>query len=82
MKIKGNFIQASNGEWHNLISIRSFYIGGDESVGFRICFNYEYGTESSMRKKFVFSIGSYTIGETRKTVEECQKELDEMMENL
>lgn len=73
IKIK-NFIRAIDGTWHNINFIRSFYIGGSDERGFRICFTFETNEKNS---KFIWDHTS--IGSTHKKELECQKELDEFL---
>jgi hypothetical protein len=70
IKIRGDFIQSSDGSWHNMQSIRSLYVGGDETIGFRICMSFEY-PDSKTR-----NMGYWSLGETHKTKDEAQAQLD------
>lgn len=72
--MNGKFIRANDGQWHNSDYIRSFYIGGDEEVGFRICISYEFIATHARQNNF--SVGHMSIGSTFKTKDECQQNLD------
>jgi hypothetical protein len=67
------FIRSREGMWVNIKHIRSFYIGGDDECGYRICFSYEFHTNP---------VGKFMcFGKDHPNKEECQKELDLLMTN-
>ncbi len=76
IKIRAGFIQDIRGAWHNIRMIRSLFVGGYEDVGFRICFSYEtyYDPKMNFEHK--------SIGETYKTHDEAQVQLDGIFELL
>ncbi len=78
MKIQNGFIRSDDGVWHSLSHIRSFYIGGREEVGFRICLSYEFASERDFKNNTT-SGAFMVIGKTFKTKEECEEELDNLM---
>ncbi len=69
----GNFIQATDGSWHNIHHVCLFYVGGDHYSKYRICFSYQHEPH-----KFAY----FTIGDPVETQSACQKELDELMEKF
>lgn len=77
IKIRGNFIRDSDGAWQNINNIRSFYVGGSKECGYRICFSYEH---TEQRPHVSFPIQS--LGDTHKTEQEAQEQLDGLMDLL
>lgn len=76
IKIRANFIQSSDGTWHNLNMVKSLYVGGDDEVGYRICVSFEYPDGKTRPMSF------WSIGETRKTKEEAQTQLDAVLDAI
>ena len=76
--MNNKFIRSSDGQWHNLSHIRSFYVGGDKSVGFRICFSYEF---KDQKNKYMIC-DFMAFGDSFIKKEECQKVLDDFIQKL
>jgi hypothetical protein len=77
IKICRGFVRTNEGSWVNILHIRTFYVGGGEEVGFRICISFEIVDKKLSGFPFSFS----TIGNTFSTLEEAQKKLHELIEN-
>ena len=75
IKIRGGFVQSIDGAWHNLRMIKYLYVGGADEVGYRICMSYDIPDVKIMK-----SFGVWSLGDTRKTKEEAQTQLDVVFE--
>jgi hypothetical protein len=78
MRTSAKFIRSNDGNWHNLDHIRTFYIGGDDDCGYRICLSYEIDISHSDKK---FSFSTKAIGESHPTAEKAQESMDDFMKN-
>lgn len=78
IKIRGNFIQASDKAWHNIKNIRCLYLEGTEEVGYRIGFSFEHDYRPLSQMNF----DHMAIGETHKKEKDAQAQLDGIMELL
>jgi len=75
IKIRGCFVRDIDGAWHNTKNIFSFYVAGEETVGYRICFSQEIPSRRHTK-------GYFNIGELHSTKESSQAQLDALMDAL
>ena len=69
------FIKSNDGLWVNIEHIKSFYVGGSDECGYRICFSYDF--HELNRNNPCISIKFMSFGETYFKKEECQEALDQ-----